>query len=416
MWAVASRSWEHIDHSVTALYESCSLRQLNQQGRELFSHGAAAAVKQPGHEVLVARLQLALGTFCFYLGLTEESLELFRKSEPRLRQAKLRHEQGLNLMWTGHTMSNTGFSGRLSEGKALLEQGFDIFEENGDAYYQARCLGNLGNNLLRQGDYEQASQIMQESLVLFDTLGIEWGQAAALITLGKLGLRLDKRPGDSRRLLEKGLTLARRLDRPSFVSVALEGLAFEAEEEGDLRTAVDFIHEALDYSRASGLRGPIPDQLNMLGQFTYKLGQTDRAIDYFQRSLELIRQFGYRALLGGVLTNLGMLERDKGKYGPAGRYFNEALAIGYELEQVGEVLRTLSEVARMERKRAVPSQFLPELLAFLNAHPLSLPAIRDGMLAIADALDLDLSPKMLAEAPIRPLSDIVDMVRNEMLA
>ncbi|MFV1859540.1 MAG: tetratricopeptide repeat protein [Anaerolineales bacterium] len=412
-WAIEQRRLELIDHSLTTLYEFCSLRQLYKEGKALFSLAATAVAQHPGHESLLARLRLALGAFYDYLGMTEESLSLFRESEPILRQANLKHEWALNLMWTGFSISYTGYAGRLSEGEKLLQRSLAIFEAIGDRYYQARCWGNLGNNLANQGDHLKAWQMWQRSLVLFESLGIEWGQAGTLASLGRIAQTMDKDQAVSRKYLDEGLAIARRIDHKQIAAVALEGLATRAEVEGDLLAARNYIQEGLDYSQALGQMHRIPDFLNSLGRIAYQSGQTERARGYFQRSLNLIEQYGYRANLGRVLTNLGILERDRGDHKAAARYFREAIAAEYELEQIGAVLITLSEVAEMERQKKAHNQCLPELLAHLITHPLTTPAIRDKMSAIAERLKVDLSPEMKAAA--RPLADVIDMVLTKIL-
>ncbi len=414
-WAVAQRRWALIDQSITALYEFCSLRQFYKEGQALFLLAVTAVSQQSNQNALLARLQLALGAFYFYLGMPAECLSLFQESAPILRQTKLQHEWALNLMWRGFSMSNIGFSGQLSEAEKLLRRSLTIFETLGDAYYQARCLGNLGNNLKSQGDNQQAWQLFQRSLTLFETLGIEWGQAGVLVSLGNTGLRLDKKQSESRPYLEKGLAIARRIDHRSIASVAFEGLAHIAETEGDLLTAQNYIQEMLDNSQALGLRSQTADQLNHLGHVTYQSGQAERARGYFQRSLNLIEQYGYRAILGSVLTNLGILERDRGNYETAARYFREAIAAEYELEQVGFVLRTLSEIAQMQNQRTEGKIWLPELLAYIVMQPMTTPVIRDKMMALIVKAGVTLSPEMKAEAAARPLAQIIEMVLTNII-
>jgi predicted ATPase/DNA-binding SARP family transcriptional activator len=414
-WAIEQRNLEDIDRSLAALYEFCSLRQLYNEGKELFSLAAKSVTHLPSYEALLARLQLALGAFYDYLGMIEESNRLFQESEPILRQADLKHQWALNLMWTGFSMSHTGFSGRLSEGEKLLKQSLAIFEAIGDTYYQARCLGNLGNNLISQGDSQQAWHLWQRSLELFESLGIEWGQAGTLVSLARVAETINKDRAVSRQYLNEGLAIAQRIDHRQIAVVALEGLAMRAETEGDLLAARNYLQEGLDYSQALGQMHRIAEQLNRLGRVSLKLGQIKRARGYFRRCLKLIEQYGYRAYLGSVLTNLGALETDKGDYTAAAHYFRQAVMVEYEQDRIGSVLRTLGKIAEMEHQKGAHNQYLPILLANLVTHPLTPPAIQEEMSTIASALKANLSLEMEPEATARPMEDIIDMVLTKII-
>ncbi len=290
-----------------------------------------------------------------------------------------------------------------------------MFEAIGDTYYQARCLGNLGNNLLNQGDYQEAWQLWLRSLTVFESLDIEWGQAGTLVSLGKVAETIKKDQTVSRQYLNEGLAIAQRIDHKQIAVVALEGLAMRAESEGDLLTAQNYLQEGLDYSKALGQMHRIAEQLNDLGRVTYQLGQIERARDYFQRSLNLIEQYGYRAYLGSVLTNLGTLETDKGDYTAAAHYFRQAVKVEYGQDRTSSVLRTLSKIAEMEHQKEAYNQYLPVLLAYLITHPLTSPVIQEEMSTITSALKVNLSQEMKAEAAARPLVDIIDMVLTKIV-
>jgi predicted ATPase/DNA-binding SARP family transcriptional activator len=414
-WAVAQQSFGLIDQSLATLYEFCNLRQRYREGKLLFLLAAAAVGGQPNHEILFGRLQLALGAFYFYLGMIEESLRAFKESEPVLRQADLKQELALNLMWTGFTLSYTGFGGQVSEGEALLRQSLGIFEAIGDDYYQARCLGNLANILASRGEIEQAMQQWQRSLVLFKRLGIEWGQAGALVMLGKYKPLVDEGPSRSHPYLQEGLTIARRIDHKQITMFALGGLGVAAELEGDLWTAQIYYQEALDYAKAMGHMTSNADHLNLLGRVSYQLGQTEPAKSYFQRSLQLVEQYGYRTILGSVLTNLGILERDEGDMDAAARHFREAIQVDVELEKIGSVLHTLSEVAEMERQKGGANRYLLVLLAYIIRHPLTTLAIHSKIMAITEMLEIDLSLALMDDPAALSLSDVIDIFQDKML-
>ena len=188
LWAIEQREFLPLDSALSALYECLSQRQRYREGQQLISLAITAS---GGDEqtVLRARLQLALGAFNNYLGMTAESLALFDESRAVLARHKVGHDLALNQMWTGFTIGNTGYSGRLSDGAELLRESLASFEQLDDVYYQARCLGNLGNMFYSQGDHAQALLAWQRSLAIFENLGIIWGQAGTLVSMARAGAR-----------------------------------------------------------------------------------------------------------------------------------------------------------------------------------------------------------------------------------
>ncbi|MDX1436581.1 MAG: tetratricopeptide repeat protein [Anaerolineales bacterium] len=414
-WAVSQKSFGLIDKSINALYEFCNLKQFYREGQTLFSLAAESFDGQPGHEMLSARLQMALGAFYFTLGRVEESLQELQESRETFQRAEHEQELALNLMWTGFVIGNTGFRGQVSEGEALLEESLRLFESVGDDYYRARCLGNLGNNLVSQGKYELACEYYQRSLAEFERLDIAWGQAGTLVMLGKYLPLVDRSHGEGPEYLEKGLAIARLIENKNVMAAALSGLGVAAEARAEFQTAQAYFQEALDYAQAVGNKILVADQLNFLGKVAYQLKESKQAHSYFQRSLALIEQYGYRSILGRLQTNLGILARDEGNFEVAAGHFWEALRVEGELEQVGFALQTLNEIAEMERQKGGLSPHLPELLAFLGSHPLATPAIREQVDEIARSLQIELPLEQEADAAERPLEEIVAMVREEML-
>ncbi|PRP90972.1 Serine/threonine-protein kinase PknB [Enhygromyxa salina] len=264
-------------------------------------------------------------------------------------------------------------------------------------------LNHLGNLASAEGEYAEASKLLEQAIELIDA---EFGpdhpyKAYALNNLSNV-VAVEGRPEAARAYLERSLELKQRVlghDHPHVAS-SLENLGTLAAEQGDLEAARTYLERALAHNeRVLGPNNPVlATSLGNLGNLAQLEGEHALARDLFERALAI-----EEAALGPdhpdlaySLKSLGDVALAEGEQAEAAAYYRRALAIreqalGADHPLVARVLVALGELssqlgepdearAQLERAVAIREAALgpdhPKLAPPLTA--LGLAAIREG--------------------------------------
>jgi len=100
---------------------------------------------------------------------------------------------------------------------------------------------------------------------------------------------------------------------------------------GNLRTAIQYLEDALSIDRISNRRYGESAWLGNLGLAYSALGDFEKAMQFFQDALKISREIGDRKLEGQDLGNLGTAYRNSGNIEKALEYYHEALSISREI-------------------------------------------------------------------------------------
>ena len=182
--------------------------------------------------------------------------------------------------WAARTLDQWGLIDRpaaISFGEAQLSQ----WQRLGDRRSLAHLLHVLGRLYTDAGDYAQASLRLQESIALWDEVGInwnEWGGAGwAWLDLGHLA-RLSHDVSLAHDYYQRGLDIHKEAGVEEGVAAAQRFLGHIAYKDGDLGIALKQFKASLRTSRDEGGREGIAYVLAALAEIVHTHGhQTDAA-------------------------------------------------------------------------------------------------------------------------------------------
>jgi tetratricopeptide (TPR) repeat protein len=129
----------------------------------------------------------------------------------------------------------------------------------------------------------------------------------------------------ARHKFEQALTYNRLIDRREGIASNLNNLGVIAQEQGDLKQAVDYFQEALAVNREQGSPGGISETLNNLGLAYQSQGRLREAEAAYLEALDNARQLPPGPLLALSLTHLGDVARAHKDYMLALNYYHQAL-------------------------------------------------------------------------------------------
>ncbi len=236
--------------------------------------------------------------------------------------------------------------GNVSEGRRWLDALLTI--SNGVvSSWRAEALRGAAELARRQGEYDVASHLLNQSLELWTFLESDFGRARTLNSMAILAS--DQGNFDrARSWWEQSLALAERAgDAPSVVRAQhnLGGLALNL---GDLDEATSRLEAVLAQQRQIGNRRGMAFTLSNLGVAARVLGDYSRARGRHEESLEIFTELADETQIAHTLKNLGHVALCLGDVPSARRYYDESAtrtrAIG-ETPELVDLIRHVGELA-----------------------------------------------------------------------
>lgn len=222
----------------------------------------------------------------------------------------------------------------FAEARRLLERSQALLPEDASAERLEGSLA-LADVLIKVADFEQATQILEQTLRNAEQSSQVGAQAQALYHLSQI----DTQRGDweaARRCLGEALPLARQAAQGEALAWTLYGLADTHYRSGELERARGYAEEALELSRQSGNRAVERAALNRLatilwvahGQDAQQLG---RAMRLLEEVHNLAQMAGDRRMALTALANLGAMQREHGDRQASLDSSKQALALAREI-------------------------------------------------------------------------------------
>ena len=289
--------------------------------------------------------------------------EVIDEEASERRKLALHLSAALERFWVMH--------GHYSEAHTFLERVL-AGSEGESASLHVRVLQATADIVQRQGDYDRAEVLAQQSLALCRDLGDIRGIANSLSLLQEVAYTKGK-TAEALALLEEWVRLMRQIGEPGEVATALFNLADQVSTQGEYARGQSLFEEALVLFRkagnelwvggtlvwsafylwwsASGDVATVRQRLQQGQALISKVGdrnwsayssaaaalialsegETARAYDLAQDSLAIYREMDYRRYIAVMLYVLGRVEAQRGDLRAARGRCVESLALAQEM-------------------------------------------------------------------------------------
>jgi predicted ATPase/DNA-binding SARP family transcriptional activator len=235
--------------------------------------------------------------------------------------------------------------GRFSEGRRCAEQVLVSLEiSDRTSQVLGKVLNAAASFCYFQGDYSQAEELSQKSLMTCKANQDHFGEA---ISRHHLGLIADAR-GDvvlAGKEINQGLELANSLGEPWLVHVLQSDLSSIADHEGDQHKRLELLKESLETARQIGDRFGILYCLLNLAQVVLERGDTKQAASLTEESLILSREIGEKRGIAFAIERLGCVAMEEGAYQRANKLFQQSLQIMWGTRDRDSIIGCLIELA-----------------------------------------------------------------------
>ena len=186
--------------------------------------------------------ETALGLILAMRGNLDEALALVEQSHQR----SIQHSHFFNLQFSHYVLCGIKLQlGLYAEAHSHAQAALAIAEANGDHWFMATCLLELGQVEEALGHESVAQHHFQTSYTLRTALADRGGMAVALNHLGRVALR-QQNFVHAQELYEQSRTICAETNDRGGLATALEGLGIAATALGDFATARKHFYAALD--------------------------------------------------------------------------------------------------------------------------------------------------------------------------
>ncbi len=249
------------------------------------------------------RLAAALWDFWLVRGYVQEGrswltkiLAQSKNAQPTRAQAEALNGAGM-LAWA---------QGDIEQASTLLEESLAFFRSLDDKLGSAWVLNHLGDVALRHGRYDLAVQICTESQKLFRIANASTKSAWVLLTLGNAVWAQGQSP-TAVAYLNESLGLFRQLGDAQGTAWAIEYLGNIAQSQADYIKAKNLLDESLSMFREMGDKTGMAWALHHLGRLAQAEGESQNAIALFSDSVGLFYELGISRGVAWGLVGLGSL-------------------------------------------------------------------------------------------------------------
>jgi tetratricopeptide (TPR) repeat protein len=255
--------------------------------------------------------------------------------------------QALALRWAGFLAARQG---DYEYAKVLLNDSLALSRSIDDPAGVARALNFLGYTAFSQGAFDWAEKVLQEGLEIFRSLHDDSGLASTLNHLGSVAwLRGDA--VTARQRFEDSLTLRRKIGDEIGIGKSLYSLGGVAESQGDYAAARRYLEESLTLTRAMGDRKLVAYTLAGLGEVAVEQGDLAAAQAYHAQGLAAARELADKVGIAYALEGLGSDACALGDCDAARRYYAESLNIRSDIgdkEGMAACLQGFAQAAALQ--------------------------------------------------------------------
>lgn len=258
--------------------------------------------------------------------------------------------------------------GYFNEGRAFLTASLGLPHAGRRTRARARALCGAGELALRQGNYQVATALLEESVASYQELGEKRGLAEAMLHLS-LSLAPAQRFVEARTLIQQSIALSREMDDTWLLGHALDSLARLAWKEGDIEATRALAEENL---QAAPLVGEIRAQISprkLLATVALVQGDYGRAAELAQELLTISQEVGDKESECSALFTLGIVALRHGDYAQVGALYSTCLNFASEIGSARNssmALIRLGEVAYEQGNYTLATERLRESLSYTD--------------------------------------------------
>jgi tetratricopeptide (TPR) repeat protein/biotin operon repressor/energy-coupling factor transporter ATP-binding protein EcfA2 len=237
-------------------------------------------------------------------------------------------------------------AGNPDQAREFFEALAEKATESGSVTFRSLALLGLGRSAKQQSRYDEAEQLLAESLALTVRDRTNESVFEALLELGIVAEKTGEFDLATKRY-EAAHRYAADSGDPVAEGRALQNLGTASQSRGEYETAIEYGRQALDRYEAHGERLLEAKVRSNLGNAFTRLSRFEEAETAYHRALDIDTDIGRDPGVAAALTNLGDLERLRGNYEEALAYTKQAESLYRRIGDEHRISICLNNIGRI---------------------------------------------------------------------
>ncbi|MCB8962602.1 MAG: DUF2791 family P-loop domain-containing protein [Ardenticatenales bacterium] len=257
--------------------------------------------------------------------------------------------------------------GNFPEAKQVLQQGMAGARNSRSTKIEADCYRFLGVAASEQRQFDQCTAYYRQALRLYRIINDKQGESAVLNNLGII--KVQDHVAEGLVYWKQASTIFQEIGDRLGMARVLTNLSNIYTDLGEYETAMNYGQQALQLSREINVPIGVCFNLLNLSLTQLHLGEHRRADQLSSQALKNVRAIGVRPLEASVLRDRGYILRQQNRFAEADRYWQEALALSRELEMgsiAAEVQAEIAFLAQEEGKLEKAGVALAEVMKAID--------------------------------------------------
>jgi tetratricopeptide (TPR) repeat protein len=397
-WAVTREKIPEIQKQMQSLWWLYEFQGWFQEAVDTFEWAASvlgtdAPIGEKG--IAFGQVLSQLGVFSVRTGQLEGGTQFIRKSQAILRQLDARWE----LAWANNFLGLFGELMDYGEREQYFQESLAIYEQMGLTWGIAGTHNCWGSRALWHDRYEEAESHYREAIQINSDLNDRRGMAWSLYGLGEVALRQGEYQ-KAKKSLEESYQIFEAIGYKLLVGSLLIGLGDVALLMGEYEDAQARHQEALGGYRGMGFQEGIAIANENLGNVALSIGEHEIAKEHYQEALARFQSLGDQNGVGCVFTDLGNVSVALGDHQEARARYHSAMEIGAAAQNVSLCLSVLAGSAALYEPASKAARAV-ELAALAQSHPRADPLTRERAKNLLDELGAKLPPEIFTAAQER---------------
>ncbi|MBD2318761.1 CHAT domain-containing protein [Phormidium tenue] len=273
--------------------------------------------------------------------------KLAQSQAPKPEQSNL--DRGFQLVIDGRTRLQRG---EAQEAIQLFQQAIAIFQKEGDRFSEARTQNFIGNVYLNLQQFDRAIASYQGAFKIVSDLQLQNVKENLQVRLDEvqilqnLGFALN-RANNWRQAIatyEQALVKARAIKAQERELTILNNIGNIYVEIGQFSQGLERLQQALAIYESTNNQKSSAGVLLNIGFAYRRLGQFEKALNFYQQSLKIVQVTGERKIETSILNNIAGVYRSQGKYLQALEAYQASLEVSQQLNLTSQAATTLSNI------------------------------------------------------------------------
>ncbi len=304
--------------------------------------------------------------------------------------------------------------GLWDQAAEVIERGLALFDRLGAEAETVLLRLNKGNIASMRGDFDTGEQLYRANLEIAERHNNRWMQA---VLIGNLSIVAENR-GDfelAEQRLRQQIDLTTTINDNAGLALANLNLGEIYQRRRQYREATQFCQTSLNLARGIDHQYIMASSMNRLGTIATAQHRPAEARRLIEDALALNRKNGSRYYVIVNLLSLGALYHTTGDTTSARHSFREALLLAREMQAGSLLTQAIFSIAKTllddgELTRAI------EMFAFLEQHPTTRMEDRDEARQLCEDLQSELPGEVFAASVDKGKTFQLDLLVADLLA